>query len=289
MPNLAEYHPVVVHFAVGLLVAGALLRWLSLTGRVAFASPAATALILAGTLAAVLSVKSGDDAHGPVERIPGVAEAVVEHEHWGERARNAFLFVCLAEIAALVLSRRGRSRPAHVASAVLCVPALFCLYEAGEHGAELVYSYAGGVGTRSGDPADVGRLLVAAAHNQALVDRKAGRSAEAAALVSLVASRFPADPQIQVMAAESALLDGKDPQAALGILGRTTVPEKDNRLRIRHGMLMADAQVAAGRPDDARATLQQLASAFPTNARIKQRLQGQGQGAASPAAPAPVP
>ena len=83
------------------------------------------------------------------------------------------------------------------------------------------------LGTRSGDPADVGRLLVAAAHNQALVDRKAGRSAEAAALVAAGGPRFPADPQIQVMAAESALLDGKDPQAALGILGRTTVPENN--------------------------------------------------------------
>jgi uncharacterized membrane protein len=281
MPNLAEYHPIVVHFAIGFLIAGALLRWLSLTGRIGFASPAASALILAGTLAAVLSVSSGVDAHGPVERIPGVAEAVVEHEHWGERARNAFLFVSLAEIAALVLARRGKARPAVIASAVLCLPAVFCLYEAGEHGGELVYAYAGGVGTRSGDPADVGRLLVAAAYNQALVDRKAGRGAEAAALVSLVASRSPSDPQIQVMAAESALLDAKDPQAALAILGRTTVPEANARLRVRHGMLMADAQEAAGRPDDARATLQQLSSAFPTNGRIKQRLQ-------APASPPPA-
>jgi uncharacterized membrane protein len=273
MPNLAAYHPIVVHFAIALLVAGAVLRWLSLTGRVPFASPAATALILAGTLAAVLSVKSGLDAHGPVERIPGVAGAVEEHEHWGERARNAFLLVGVVEIAALVLARRGRARPALLASAVLCLPAVFCLYEAGEHGGELVYAYAGGVGTRSGDPADVGRLLVAAAYNQALVDRKAGRGADAAALVSMVAARFPGDPQIQVMAAESALLDARDPQGALAILGRTPVPEADARLRVRHGMLTADAQEAAGRPDDARATLQQLASAFPNNARIKQRLQ----------------
>jgi uncharacterized membrane protein len=275
MPNLAAYHPIVVHFAIALLVAGALLRWLSLTGRVAFSSPAAAALILAGTVAAVLSVKSGLDAHGPVERIPGVAEAVGEHEHWGERARNAFLLVAVAEVAALALARRGKARPALLASAVLCLPAVFCLYEAGEHGGDLVYAYAGGIGTRSGDPADVGHLLVAAAYNQALLDRKAGRGAEAAALVSLVAARFPADPQIQVMAAESALLDAKDPQAALAILGRTPVPEADTRLRVRQGMLTADAQEAAGRPDDARATLQQLASAFPDNARIKQRLQGQ--------------
>ena len=72
MPNLAAYHPIVVHFAIALLIAGAVLRWLSLTGRVSFASPAATCLLLVGTAAAIVSVRSGMDAHGPVERIPGV-------------------------------------------------------------------------------------------------------------------------------------------------------------------------------------------------------------------------
>jgi hypothetical protein len=76
------------------------------------------------------------------------------------------------------------------------------------------------------------------------------------------------------MAAESALVDRKDPAAALDILGRTAVPQDDARLRVRHGMLMADALEAAGRADAARATLQQLASAFPDNRRIKQRLAG---------------
>ena len=273
MPNLAPYHPIVVHFAIALLMAGAVLRWLSLTGRVSFASPAATCLLLVGTAAAIVSVKSGMDAHGPVERIPGVYEAVIEHEHWGERARNAFFFVAAAELALLVLTRRGKGRPAAIASAILCVPAVFCLYEASEHGGELVYSYAGGVGTRTGDPADVARLLVAGAHNQALVDRKAGRSAEAGALITAVSARFPADPNVQVMAAESALLDRKEPEAALEILGRTAVPQDNTRLRVRHGLLMADAHEAAGRPDAARATLQQLAAAFPDNGRIKQRLQ----------------
>jgi hypothetical protein len=162
------------------------------------------------------------------------------------------------------------------------VPALFCLYEASEHGGELVYSYAGGPGLRTGDPADVARLLVAGAYNQAQVDRKGGRTAEAGALIAAVAARFPSDPHVQVMAAESALLDRKQPDGALEILGRTAVPQADTRLRVRHGLLTADAQEAAGRPGDARATLQQLASAFPENGRIKQRL-------AAPASPRPSP
>ena len=39
-------------------------------------------------------------------------------------------------------------------------------------------------------------------------------------------------------------------------------------------MLTADALEKAGRADAARATLQQLAAAFPDNPRIKQRLAG---------------
>ena len=274
MPSLASLHPIVVHFAIALLIAGAVFRWLSLTGRLSFASPAAASLLLAGTVAAVLAVKSGTAAHGPVERIPGVVDAVIAHEHWGERARNAFIVVAVAELAVLLLARRGKERMAVIASAVLCVPAVFCLYEAGEHGGELVYEYAGGPGLRTGDPADVGRLLVAGVYNQAQADRKAGRPGDAAALVSAIAPRFATDPNVQVMAAESALLDRKDPAAALDILGRTTVPQDNARLRMRHGLLMADALEAAGRPDAARATLQQLASAFPESGRIKQRLAG---------------
>ena len=274
MPSLAGLHPIVVHFAIALLIAGAVFRWLSLTGRLSFASPAAASLLLAGTVAAVLAAKSGTAAHGPVERIPGVVDAVIAHEHWGERARNAFIVVAVAELVVLLLARRGKERLAVIASAVLCVPAVFCLYEAGEHGGELVYEYAGGPGLRTGDPADVGRLLVAGVYNQAQADRKAGRPGDAAALVSAIAPRFASDPSVQVMAAESALLDRKDPAAALDILGRTTVPQDNARLRMRHGLLMADALEAAGRPDAARATLQQLASAFPESGRIKQRLAG---------------
>jgi hypothetical protein len=105
-----------------------------------------------------------------------------------------------------------------IASAVLCLPAVFCLYEAAEHGGELVYEYAGGPGLRTGNPADVGRLLVAGVHHQAQADRKAGRPGDAAALVSAIAPRFASDPNVQIMAAESALLDRKDPAAALDIL-----------------------------------------------------------------------
>src|SRR5690348_10747236 len=100
----AASHPIVVHFAIVLTIVGAVLRWLSLTGRMPWTSPAATALIVAGTFASFVAVQSGTAAHGPVERIPGVVNAVVEHEEWGERARNAFLLVAVVELVGLILA-----------------------------------------------------------------------------------------------------------------------------------------------------------------------------------------
>src|SRR4030095_7091918 len=145
---MAPYHPQFVHFAIALLAAGVVFRIVSLIGRPAFAAPAALSLLGAGTLAAALAVQSGTAAHGPVERIPGARTAVVEHEEWGIRTRNVFYVVIVLEALGLVLYRSPRQRLAYIASAVVGVGGLVCLYEAGEHGGELVYAYAGGVGTR---------------------------------------------------------------------------------------------------------------------------------------------
>jgi uncharacterized membrane protein len=274
MPNIGPYHPIIVHFAIVLLFVGCLFRWLSLTRRVAFASPAATTLLLAGTLAAVLAARSGLDAHGPVERVPGAATAVGEHEEWGIRTRNMFYIVAVVELIALALARRGKERIPILASSVLCAVGLAMLYEAGEHGGELVYSYAGGIGIQSGQPEDVGRLLLAGLYHQALLDRKAGRGAEAAALVDTAAQRFPSDLDVQLLAAESQLLDRKDPRAALARLGAISVPKDNRRARLRHAFLTADALEASGQPEGARATLQALRSEYPDNAALRRRLEG---------------
>jgi uncharacterized membrane protein len=276
MPDLAAWHPVLVHFSIVLLVVGALFRWVSLTGRAAFTSPAAVVLLVAGAAFTYFAAESGLDAHGPVERVPGSLHMVQEHEEWALWARRFSQAVAVAEIVALLLARFGRVswvRPATFASAALCLPLVFTVYEAAEHGGELVYSYAGGVGIRTGDPADVNRLLIAAAHHQVLADRKAGRGQDAAILAAEVARRFPEDVALQLALAESHLLDRKDPAAAIGALAGIAVGD-DDRLRVRHGLLMVDALEASGRPNDAKAVLQQLASAFPGHRRVQQRLAG---------------
>jgi uncharacterized membrane protein len=270
--SIGSFHPQVVHFAIALLSVGVVLRLVSLTRRVSFAGPAATALLLLGTASAVAAAYTGIEAHGPVERVPGSREAVVEHEDWGMRARNVFLAVGALEILALVLARRGKARPAELLSGAVGIVGLFCLYEAGEHGGELVYSYAGGVGIRSGEPEDVTRLLLAGLYHQAQLDRKAGRSAEASRLIDEMARRFPDDLEVRMLAAESILLDGKDAEGALAALDRLSVPDESRRLVIRQGVLRADALVSAGRATEARGVLEGLLARYPDARTVKEKL-----------------
>lgn len=285
MPSLGPlgaFHPIVVHFVIAFLPLGVLLRWLSLRGRPAFAAPAALLLLLLGTGASVAAVKSGDDAHGPVERIPGAREAVEDHEAWGKRTRNVFLAVAVLELVAAVLARRGKARQVYMASGVLGLAGLVCLYEASEHGGAIVYSHAGGVGIRTGDPKDVERLLLAGLYHQAREDRRSGRLAEAAALVETAVRRFPADLEVRLLRAESLLLDRKDPPAALDFLRLTTIPREQARLRLSHAFLTADALEASGQREGARALLQSLRSEFPENEPLRRRLEQPGGAAQSP-------
>lgn len=274
MPNIAHFHPQIVHFAIVLLLAGVVMRWISLTGKVKFAGPAATTALLCGAIAAVLAATSGTQAHGPIERIPGVAAAVQAHEEWGERTRTVFLVVAGLEVLALVLARfrPGLRRWAEIASAVIGLVGGYAVYEAAEHGGDLVYSYAGGPGLRTGDTTDIGRLLAAGLYEQAMVDRARHESAGAAALIEELARRSPNDTAVALVRVESMLRDRNDPHGALAALAALHLPEDNPRLAVRSGMLAADAWVAAGQPDSARAVLRGLVARFPQFQRIKDRL-----------------
>ena len=271
-PSLAAFHPQVVHFVVGILIVGVLFRVVALTGRFRWTGPAATTLLVIGGCAAWVAAKSGTAAHGPVERIPGAREAVEEHEEWGNRTRNVFVGVAALELVALALGT-GLARTVRAVSALAGLAGVAVLYETAEHGGELVYAYAGGVGIRSGNPEDVGNLLVAGLYNEAQIQRKAGKGEDANRLMQMLADRKPGDVNARMLWAESLLLDRKDPRAAIDKL-RSIQPPQDNRsLRIRHGMLTADALEAAGQKEGAAAVVQALITEYPDVARLKQRLE----------------
>lgn len=272
LPNLAFWHPQIVHFVIALLIVGVLLRLVSLTGRFPFTGPAAATLLLLGTGAAVLAVKSGTDAHGAVERIPGAREAVNEHEDAGHDTRNVFLVVSALELAALGLGNRPARRWVLVASGVVGLAGMWPVYRVGALGGELVFRYAGGVGTYYGDTTDVQHLVLASLYEEAMADRAAQRPDAAAQAFEQLAARFPGDPSIQLLHAQSLVVDKHDGRAALAALAQIAPPADNRFFQFQYAYTKADAYVAAGVIDSARATLEALSQAFPNNPRIKQRL-----------------
>lgn len=279
---MAALHPEVVHFTIVLAIVGVAFRLVSLLGRPAFASPAATTLLLLAAVASVVSVRSGTAAHAPVERAPGARPAVMEHEEWGERTQTALLIVGAIEILGLIMRRSPRIKIVHSLAAVAGLAAVFCVYEAGEHGGELVYAYAGGVGLRSGDPEDVDRLLLAGMYHKALAERTAGRLEQAASLFSDAAVRFPRDPEVRMFEAESMLRDRKNPQGALDALAKIDLPSGNRFMAFQHATLQADAYEALGQRDAAAGALEQVLKTYP-NARLQQRLVSLRTGATSKA------
>lgn len=275
MPTLAQIHPQVIHFAIALLFLGVAFRVVSLTGKLAFTRHAATVLLLLGTVATLVSVSSGEAAHGPVERIPGARPIVVEHEEAAELTHDMFVAVAMLELIALALAvspkTASKARWAHVASALIGIWGATTLYRTAELGGEIVYKHAGGPGLRSGAPEDVERLLLAGLYAQSQADRKAGKKAEAARLIDEMALRFSADTSVRFLHVESLLKDRDDASGAMAALDAITLTADDARNGARRANLRTDIFLAMGMPDSAKATLDAAIAAFPQNARLKAR------------------
>lgn len=279
MPDIGSFHPQVVHFVVALLIVGVAARVVSLIPlgpKWAFSSGMAATLILLGTAASVVAVQSGLDAHEKVESIPGVRQAVNVHEDYGEDTRDIFLVVSALEIALLALAARkpGLTKGLRGLSALVGVIGCVYLYEAGDHGGDLVYSYGGGVGVRSGDTADVRRLLVAGLYDKAQVARRSGQREAAAQLTDQLQTLMPADTSARLLRITSMIRDRKDARGALAALDSLTVAPDNRRLLFQKAMLQAEALDSAGMRDSARVVLTALKKDMPqAAARIDRMLQ----------------
>jgi uncharacterized membrane protein len=277
VPDIASWHPLVVHFVIALAFVGVGARIVSLIPgeRLRFANPMATWLIVMAAIAGVIAAQSGSDAHGPVERVPGARNAVQNHEDAGEWARDALLVLAVFEIGALALSSRAKGgKAAQVVAAVVGVAVLATVYRAADFGGDLVYSYAGGIGLRSGDTADVKRLLIAGLYHDAARARTAHDTATASRLIHELQRQLPTDTSVRFLVIESLMKDQAKPRDALDSLRAMQVPATNRRVATQRAMMMADAYVALGHPDSARQTLMTLKASVPPQfqGRVQQAI-----------------
>ena len=272
MPEIGYFHPQLVHFSIVLGMVGVGLRLVSLTGKLAWTHQAARWILIGAALVSWFTAESGHQAHGPVERIPGAAAAVEEHEEWGDRARNALLVVGAIELIGIAFGTRKGALLVRGLSGVAGLWAVFALYEAAEHGGELVYEYGGGPGIRSGDTTDVTRLLVAGLYTRAMADRAAGDKEGAARLIDELVRRMPTDRGAVLSGIESQLKDRGDAAGAIAAL-QAFDPGDDRRSKFRRVSLLVDAYKVTGSIDSARAVLEAYKRDNPTSAaRIDEML-----------------
>lgn len=273
MPDIAVFHPQIVHFVIALFFVGLGVRVASWFLWPNWTKPAGALLLILAAVASVAAVTSGDQAHGPVERIPGARDIVEHHEERGERARNFMLVIGALELVALALASNAKvQKGVHIASGLFGLFTAYALYEAAEHGGEIVYEYGGGPGIRQNDTTDIRRTLVAGLYNQSVRDREAGRSEDAARLTDELVRRMPGDETVAFLAIESKIKDRKDPQGALADLAAISYPADAPRLAIRHAILTAEAWKALGQQDSVNAILESLQQKYPDNAGVKRAV-----------------
>jgi len=294
MPFIGPYHPQIVHFVIVPLILGLPLYVLGLVlKRPRYFWPMASILLVVGTVSAWLSVKSGAEAHELAESIPGVAQAVRTHEDLGHDTRNIFTGILIVELLAIAAAWRtgqlgggeGREKSSsalrhaptvlRVVVAASWVWGAWVVYETGEHGGDLVYSYAGGVGVRTGKPQDVGHLLMAGLYNESRLERRDGGNAGAARLVDMMVAQFPDDPDVKMLKVESLIVDLKDGRGALELLA-TLSSSNNPRTQIRKALYESDAYALLSMPDSARAALKSLPERFQQSRMVKDRLEKLG-------------
>src|SRR5690349_17408656 len=98
MPDIAVFHPQLVHIVIVGGGLGILFRWLNLTGKAPWANPPAVLLLIAGAFFSWLAVTSGTQAHGVSERIPGAVRAVQLHEDAGNLTWRIFMILAILEV-----------------------------------------------------------------------------------------------------------------------------------------------------------------------------------------------
>jgi len=147
-PNL---HPLVIHFPIALLIAGALLDFVdAFFARPARLTAAATSLQVLGVIGAVAAVVTGQQAAATV-LTPGLAHPIVEqHRIWALATAGYFGALVSVRIA-IELAGVALTRWYRVLLVVAALAGVAALQQTAERGARLVFEY--GVGVIGSPPA----------------------------------------------------------------------------------------------------------------------------------------
>jgi uncharacterized membrane protein len=147
-------HPAIVHFPIALIFLGAFLSTLTIfTRRGALPQFAAVTLILAAAAAQAAISTGGDQADAVLKRMPEAKPLILVHAEWGEWVRNVSVIAAVSAVLALGFYRVANIRRILAfITTLIAGAACYCVFEAAEHGAAMVYHHGVGVQVVPGRP-----------------------------------------------------------------------------------------------------------------------------------------
>ncbi|WP_266204864.1 DUF2231 domain-containing protein [Pontibacter kalidii] len=151
------WHPLTVHFPIALLTFATIVKLLALflkPASAAFWQKAGSFLLYAGTLAAWISLYTGDMADGVVSRKLCDPTVLKDHEIFAEYLTYTFTVAALLDVAQRYRLLTYKPRLTQVLVVVLLLVGTGFLTYAGHLGARVVYQQAGGVYVPSSDCAE---------------------------------------------------------------------------------------------------------------------------------------
>src|SRR5690606_37896563 len=148
------WHPLSVHFPIALLSIASIFILLSFFSKNSFWSKSGSLLLIMGTLAAWISIFTGDLADGVVSR--NICDPTVLKEHENAAYLMAYLFSAAAilDIFSKINGFPLKENYIRIPVLLLLIVANFKLVETGHLGASLVYQQAAGVHVPSADCAE---------------------------------------------------------------------------------------------------------------------------------------
>lgn len=249
MEWLGELHPFTAHFSVGLVPAGLLVLlvyyfkqhdWLLYTALVLFAL---------GTVSAFVSYASGDIAHEASENIPGVYNAMKDHEDWANYSRWSMLlltvltWIYLQYKDTILAFNRDFS---YWAVVLFGTWTLIAMISTGLKGGNLVYDYmvAGSARGHSAQSVDRQEIALYYSKIQFLKEKNNGLpdNAGLAALYREIQEKLPQIADFKIMHADFLSQEMNKPQEALDVLS-TIISTKELQPRQHYRMLAAKYRV----------------------------------------------
>lgn len=150
---MTDFHPIVVHFTIGLLAVGVVLDLLSAAVNRSQYRQTASLLLGVGTACALVAVLTGLRAADMAEIPPEALPLVEAHKQSGIWTLVGFVLVMITRIVLVKRQVDFRSRMAwgYHAAAVI---ALILLFRTGSLGGDMVYRYGIGTEARPAAPAE---------------------------------------------------------------------------------------------------------------------------------------